>query len=128
MREEELLVRTQPREVGAVELRKEIVAERQPLEIPVWHEGLLLEPHPLDPPQPTTEAIAEHPALRVVLREEVAAVEKQPVVTEVVRAGRRTVSETQRVEATVHREVARLQTEGDVVVDGQDSESETFGR
>jgi hypothetical protein len=32
------------------------------------------------------------------------------------------------VEATVHREVARLQTEGDVVVDGQDSESETFGR
>jgi uncharacterized protein (TIGR02271 family) len=109
LREEELLVRKQPREIGAVELRKEIVAERQTLEVLVWYEELLLERQPLNPPRPSTEAIAEHPPLRVVLREEVAAVDKQPVVTEVVRAGRRTVNETQHVE---------IEKEGDVHVRG----------
>jgi uncharacterized protein (TIGR02271 family) len=105
LREEELRVRKQTRELGAVELRKDVVAERHVLDIPVTHEELILERQPVDPPEPTDTPVAERLALRVVLREEVAVADKQPVVTEAVRAGRRTVRDTQHIETTVRKEI-----------------------
>ncbi|MBV9327988.1 MAG: YsnF/AvaK domain-containing protein [Chloroflexi bacterium] len=115
LREEELNVRTQTQQVGAVELRNEVISERRVLDIPVWHEELLVEHQPVDPPQPLKESIGEDRiVLRVALREQVASVDKQPVVKEVVRAGRRRLQDTQHIETRVRREVADVQTEGDV--------------
>ncbi|MBV8720419.1 MAG: YsnF/AvaK domain-containing protein [Chloroflexi bacterium] len=116
LREEELHVRKETRDLGAVELQKEVIAERQVLDIPVWHEELILERRPVDPPQPTNAAIADQAALRVVLHEEVAMVDKQPVVTESVRAGRRTVRDTQHIDTTIWREVPDVRREGDLRV------------
>jgi uncharacterized protein (TIGR02271 family) len=121
LREEVLVVRKRPQEMGAVELRKEVVAERQTVDAPVWHEELILEYRPVDPPRPSQELIREERTLRVVLREEVATVTRQPVVTEEVRVGRRVVRDTQQVETNIRREEARIEKEGDVDVSGAGS-------
>src|SRR5579859_5980579 len=98
LREEEPRVRKQTRERGTVELGKEVVAERQVVDISVGHEELILERRPLDPPQPIEEAISEQEPLRVLMREELATVDKQPVVTEIVEVERRSVQETQQIQ------------------------------
>ena len=114
LREEELHVRKQTQELGAVELGTQVVAERQAFDIPVWHEELILEHQRIDPPRPGDEPLGDATSIRVVLREEVPIVDKQPVVTEVVRAGRRTVQETAHIETNARREVADVRTEGDI--------------
>jgi len=116
LREEELHVRKQAQEVGAVELRKDVVSEQRTIEVPVLREEVVLERHTLDPPRASDAPVGEARSVRVVLQEEVVSVDKQPVVTEVVRAGRRTLEETRHIEASVRREVADLETEGDVRV------------
>jgi uncharacterized protein (TIGR02271 family) len=126
LRAEDLLVRKQPRDLGAVELRKELVIEEQTVDIPVWHEELIVQHERIDPPRPTHEPIGERSLLRVVLQEEVPLVDKQPVVTEVIRAGRRTVQDTQQVEATARREVARVRQEREVELHQDQAQPETF--
>jgi uncharacterized protein (TIGR02271 family) len=53
----------------------------------------------------------------LVLHEKVAQVRKEPVVTEIVRVGRRARQQTEHVEETVRREVADVETEGHVRVE-----------
>jgi uncharacterized protein (TIGR02271 family) len=114
--EEEILVRRQSHEIGTVELWKEVVAEPHVADVHVWHEELVLEHEPLIPPQLTSEPVGADQTVRIVLREVVATVEKQPVVAEAVRVGRRVVDETQRIETEIRREVADVHKEGDVRV------------
>ena len=121
LHEDELKVRKQTHERGAVELRKEVVSEEQTIDIPVWHEELIIEHEVIDPPLACDEPVGEDRSIRVVLREEVAEADKQPVTTEVVRAGRRGVQETEHVVANVRREVADIQTEGNLRLHQQDN-------
>ncbi len=114
LREEELNVRKHTQELGTIDLRKEVVSERQSVDVPVWHEELIVERQSIDPPRLCDERVGENRSIKVVLREEVADVDKDPVVSEVVRAGRRTVEERQHIEANARREVADLRTEGDI--------------
>ena len=116
LRQEELLVRKRLTETGAVELRKEVVAEQQTVEVPVRREEVLVERHPVDR-VPADGPIGEERAITVVLREEAVEVTKQPVVTDVVRVRRRAAQRTEQIEETVRREVADVHTHGQLRVE-----------
>lgn len=105
---------------GEVRLRKEVVTENQTVEVPVTREELVIERVPGSQTQgQTTGEIGSDKEIRVPLSEERARVEKQPVVNEEVRVGKRAVQNTQRVSDNVRHEELRVDKDGDVDVNGQ---------
>ena len=116
LREEELQVQKRPVQAGEVGFRKEVVTEQQTLDVPVTREEVVLERHPVEP-RPADRRVGEGEPLEVPVRKEEVTVEKQPVVYEEVEVGKRAVQDTERVSGTIRREVADVETEGDVEVD-----------
>jgi stress response protein YsnF len=75
----------------------------------------------------TAGDLADGEEIRVPIMEEEVRVEKRPVVKEEVTLGKRKVTETERVDETVRREEARVETEGDAAVQFR-GERERSGR
>jgi len=119
LREEELRVRKEGHDAGAVQIGKEVVEEERTVDVPVTHEEVVVERHPVDR-RPADRPISEGETIEVPVYEEEVEVEKRPVVYEEVAVGKRQVQETERVSDTVRREVADLDTQGDVDVRGWD--------
>jgi len=118
LREEELAARKQQVESGRVSLGKEVVEEEQTLTVPVTHEEVIVERHPVNR-HPSDEPIeASSEVLRVPVRAEQVSVDKEAVVYEEVNVGKRAVQETQRVSDTVRKEVLDVDTAGDAEVKG----------
>jgi len=117
LREEELRARKSSVETGRVHLGKEVVEEKQTLDVPVTREEVTIERHPVDR-RPSDQPIdtTERETIRVPVREEQVEVEKQPVVYEEVGVGKRVKQETQQVSDTVRREKLRVDKDGDVDV------------
>ena len=110
VREEELQAHKQLVETGEVRVRKEVVTEHRTLEVPVQREEVVIERH-----APTGELVEE---IRIPVSEEQVTVEKRPVVKEEVTVGKRVVQGTERVGGEVHKEVVRVEREGDVDIHG----------
>jgi uncharacterized protein (TIGR02271 family) len=104
---------------GEVRLRKEVVTENQAVEVPVTREELVIERTGVGGNRPASGQIGTDKEIRVPLTEERARVEKQPVVNEEVRVGKRAVQNTERVSDDVRHEELRVDKEGDVEVDTQ---------
>ena len=121
LREEQLQVYKQPVETGRVGLRKEVVSEQQSIDVPVTHEEVYIERHP-GSGQPSDAPIGEGETYQVPVREEQVSVNKQQVVREEVALGKKQVQDTRHVSDTVRREEARVEREGDVNVQGQDTD------
>jgi uncharacterized protein (TIGR02271 family) len=100
---------------GEVRVRKDVITENQNIEVPVTREELVVERVPASGAQVTGE-IGSDNEIRVPLSEERARVEKQPVVNEEVRVGKRAVQNTQQVSDQVRHEELRVDKEGDVDV------------
>ena len=115
LRAERLQAYTRPVQVGEVRLRKEVVAEQQTLDVPVTHEEVYIESHPVQS-QVSDVPIGEGETIRVPVHEEQVQTSKQTVETGEVTLGKRQVEETQRVSDTVRREEARLERSGDVEI------------
>lgn len=94
---------------GEVRVRKDVVTESQTVEVPVTREELVIERVPTSEQQNVTGEIGTDPEIRVPLSEERARVEKQPVVKEEVRVGKRAVQDTERVSDQVRREELRVE-------------------
>lgn len=105
---------------GEVRLRKEVVTENQTISVPVTREELVVERMP-GSGQRATGDIGTDEEVRVPLSEEHARVEKQPVVNEEVRVGKRAVQNTEQVSDNVRHEELRVDKSGDVDV-GSDVE------
>jgi uncharacterized protein (TIGR02271 family) len=118
LREERLRPEKETVEAGDAVLRKEVVSEQQTLDVPVTREEVIVERHPVAGSRPASGTSREGEEIRVPVREEQVELEKQVVVTEEVSVGKRPVTETERVSGTVRREVARVETSGDVNVRG----------
>ena len=118
LREEELRARKERVEAGAVEIAKEVVSEEKTLEVPVTREEVVIERRPVEA-QVSETPIGEGETIEIPVRAEEVEVEKQTVVYEEVNVGKRQVEETRRISDTVRREVAEVETEGDVDVDGR---------
>jgi uncharacterized protein (TIGR02271 family) len=105
---------------GEVRLRKEVVTENQTVEVPVTREELVIERTDIAGDRPASHGeIGTDEEIRVPLSEERARVEKQPVVNEEVRVGKRAVQNTERVSDDVRHEELRVDKQGDVEVDTQ---------
>jgi uncharacterized protein (TIGR02271 family) len=111
-------------ESGEIRVGTEIVSEERTLEVPVTREEVTVERHPVDR-RPSDRPIGDEEAIRVPVHEEEVTLEKRPVVYEEVNVGSRAVRETEHVSGTVRREEARMDTEGDVDVDGVSSPTNT---
>jgi uncharacterized protein (TIGR02271 family) len=119
LREEELRARKQTVPTGEVVVRKDVVTKQESVNVPVTHEEVVVERHPVDRrPADAADFGRGHEEIRVPVREEEVRLEKQPVVTEEVTVGKRPVQETEHVSGTVRKEVARVERSGDVDVRG----------
>jgi uncharacterized protein (TIGR02271 family) len=114
LREEELHTRKQMVETGEVQIRKEVVTEMRTVEVPVTREELVIERRPAG--QSPDRPAGEGETIRVPLREEQVTIEKRPVVYEEVEVGKRRVEDSELVSREVRREVADVETAGDVDV------------
>jgi len=98
---------------GEVRLRKEVVTENRSVEVPVTHEELVVE-RTAGSGQSANGEIGTGEEIRVPLSEERVRVEKQPVVTEEVRVGKRQVQGSKQVSDQVRHEELRVDKEGEV--------------
>ena len=101
---------------GEVRLRKDVVTETQHAEVPVTREELVIERTPATGQRATGE-IGKDEEIRVPLSEERVRTEKQAVVNEEVRAGKRAVQRTENVSDNVRHEELRVDKDGNVDVD-----------
>jgi len=111
LREEELRATTEPVKAGEVRIRKDVVTEQKTVEVPVSHEEVVIERHPVAG-RPASGSIKEGEEIRVPLTQEQVRVEKRPVVKEEVTVGKRKVQETETIRDTVRREEARVEESG----------------
>jgi uncharacterized protein (TIGR02271 family) len=119
LREEEVEARKRPVEVGEVRVRKQAVTEKRQLEVPVYHDVLVLERRivrrrPNDPRE-----IGRPVQVVIPLHREEAQVRKHPVVREEVRVSKRQVEDRERLETQVAREDPRVEAFGDARVSGE---------
>lgn len=103
---------------GEVRLRKDVITEKKNVEVPLTREELVIERTPVSG-QSATGEIGKDQEIRVPLSEERIRTEKQPVVTDEVRVGKRAVQRTENVSDDVRHEELRVDKEGDVDVDTQ---------
>ena len=97
---------------GEVRLRKEVVTQTQSVNVPVSREELVIERTPGT--GPATGKIGADEEIRVPLSEERVRTEKQPVVNEEVRVGKRNVQTNEQVSDQVRHEELRVDKEGQV--------------
>lgn len=95
-------------ESGQVKLRKEVVTEQRQIDVPVKHEEVVLERHPVEPREAQGATVGEG-ELNVPVREEKVRVGKQSYVKEEVGIGKRQVEETQRISGDVRHEEPRIE-------------------
>jgi len=106
--EEKLSPRKETVETGQVKLHKEVVTEERQMDVPVKHEEVVLERHPVEAREAQGATIGEG-EVRVPVREEQVRVERQPYVKEEVSIGKRRVEETQTITGEVRREEPRIE-------------------
>jgi len=100
---------------GEVRLRKEVVAEKQSVDVPVMHEELVIERVRVDGRTAPSSALGEDSReIRVPLVEEQIRIEKIPVVTEEIHIGKREVHETRHLSDTVRHEELRTEQKGNL--------------
>jgi uncharacterized protein (TIGR02271 family) len=107
---------------GEVRLRKEVVTENQNIEVPVTREELVIERVPASGQAQAAE-IGTDEEIRVPLSEERVRAEKQAVVNEEVRVGKRGVQNTEHVSDSLRHEELRVDKSGDVNVDSDVSKT-----
>jgi uncharacterized protein (TIGR02271 family) len=117
LREEELVAHKERVQTGQVELSQEVVSEERTLDVPVTREEVTIQRTPVDR-RPSDRPMDERTeTISVPVHEEHVDLEKRAHVYEEVAVGKRSVQETEEVSGTVRREEARIERDGDVVVD-----------
>ena len=121
LREEQLRAEKETVQTGEVGLRKDVVTEQKTVEVPVTHEEVVIERHPVEGRPAAKAPIGTgDEEIRVPVQEEQVRLEKQPTVYEEVDVRKQPVTETEQVSGTVRKEEARIEKEGDVDVRGDE--------
>jgi uncharacterized protein (TIGR02271 family) len=118
LREEELQARTQIVDAGAVEVRTGVVSERESIVLKVSHEETDVEQVAVDHRQADRPIGSGEDILDIPVYGEHVTLRKRPVVTEEITVGKEAVEDVQHVTTIVRREVALVETQGDVRVHG----------
>ncbi len=94
---------------GEARLRKEVHTDTQTIEVPVKREELVVERVPVTGERPADSASFREKEIRIPLSEEKARVEKQPVVREEVRVGKKEVPDTETFNEEVRSEDLKVE-------------------
>ncbi len=120
LRSEQLNVEKERVQTGEVRLHKEIVTERKSIDVPVSHEEIVIEHHPVSGGEVSETPIGQDEVVRIPVTEEQIHVTKTPIVTGEATIGKREVEETRQVTDTVRHEEPRLEREGNPNIRGGD--------
>ncbi len=122
LREEQLNVSKERVQAGRVGLHKEVVEEQKNIDVPVTHEEVYIERHPVTDGQSDGTPIGADEQIRVPVSAERVNVSKDTVTTGEVAIGKRQVEETQTVSDSVRHEEARLTRTGNPAIHGTSSD------
>lgn len=112
-REEELHVGTERVESGRLRIRKHVVTDHETVTVPVEREEVEIVREPLDGTSTGTRGDLGDDEIEVTLTEERPVVDKRVVDAERIGVDRRTVADTETVQADVAREEIDIDREGD---------------
>lgn len=111
LRQEQLDISKNKVQTGEVILSKDVVEEQKTVDVPVTHEEVVIERRAINN-ETTDSPIGSTESIHIPVSEEKVEVGKHTVVTGEVSAHKREVEETKKVEETLKREEARVDTEG----------------
>lgn len=114
--EEKLDVNTNEVQTGEVNVSKNVVEERESVDVPVEHEEVVIERHAVDGEREAKHHDFKNEEFSIPVNEEQINVDKKSVVTEEVSIGKERVTEDKHVEETVRREELDIENTGDVNV------------
>jgi uncharacterized protein (TIGR02271 family) len=120
LRTETLQPETRWVRAGEVDISKQVVSEQRTIDVPVTHEEVVIEHHPVSGQRQVSNTpiqANEDEVIRIPVNEEKVNVEKETVVTGDVTVGTRKVQETEHFTDTVRREELKVNREGDVDVE-----------
>jgi uncharacterized protein (TIGR02271 family) len=112
LREERLKAAKEVARSGEVNLRKEVVTEKQAVDIPIEREEVVIERHPASGARRATGPVGESEEITIPVKEERGRVTKETVATGEVDVKKRTVRDVEHVEDTVKKERLRVDGEG----------------
>jgi uncharacterized protein (TIGR02271 family) len=116
--EEELSAVKTSREVGQVEITKDIVSEQRTLEVPVTEERVRVERRVVDRDATADDTAFEEGVIEVPLMAEEVELQKRTRVAEEIEIGKEAVQRTEQVAGTVRREVVDVEEQMDATATG----------
>jgi len=114
LKEESLRARKRDEQVGEVRISKHVEEQEQAIDVPVSHEEVTIERRAVD--REATGGIGSDESVRIPLHAEEAELEKRTRVYEEIDVDKEAVTDTEKMRGTVRREVADMDTTGDVDV------------
>ena len=118
--EEELTATTRAREIGEVQVTKDVVSEERVLEVPVTEERVRVERRVVDRDAGVDDATAfQEGTIEVPIRGEEVDLQKRTRVAEEIEIGKEAVQRTEQVGGTVRREEVRIDENVDVDTTGR---------
>lgn len=121
LKEEQLDVGTTEVQTGEVTVNKTVNEETKTVDVPVTHEEVTIERHPVTDGTPVDGSLdLEDETLVVPVNEEQIDVNKRAIVTDEVTVNKETKEDVKQVSDTVRKENLDVQTHGDVTVEGED--------
>lgn len=107
---EELDISKDRVQTGEVILSKDIIEEPKAVDVSLHHEEVVIERKAVN--EPSDSPIGSEEVIRIPVSEERVHVDKHTILTEEISAYTRDVEETRRIEETLKREEAYIETDG----------------
>ncbi|MER2227073.1 MAG: YsnF/AvaK domain-containing protein [Carnobacterium sp.] len=121
LKEERLDVGTTEVQTGEVNINKVVDEETKTVDVPVKHEEVTIERHPVTDSTPVEESLElDEETIVIPVTEEQIDVNKRSVVTDEVTVNKETKEDVKEVTDTVRKENLDVQTHGDVTVEDED--------
>lgn len=120
LHEERLNVDKERVQTGEVSVHKDVIEERQTIEVPVQREEVVIERHAVNDRAADGASFGKDETIRIPVSEERVEVTKRPVVTEEISIGKRVVQDKEQVSETVRKEKAELERSGHPAVENEE--------
>jgi len=121
LHEERLNIAKEPVATGEVKVRKEVVQDRQKIDVPVEREEVVITRRKVNGPASRSDIHPETEEIRIPVKEEKVKVTKEAVVNEEVDVSRRKVRDVKHVDDTVRKEQLRVEKKGNPRVNQRSS-------
>jgi uncharacterized protein (TIGR02271 family) len=120
LREEQLEISKELVQTAEVTSHKEVITEEKTITVPVTHEDLVIEKRSFDNDASNTDSESSE-IMRIPLTEEQIEVIRNPVKLEEVSIYKNQYDETEHIEETLKKEIAHIETTGNVKVVDKDN-------